>query len=84
MRAVDGVAVAVAAHGYSHAEYYLAAPAFSERRKAGLAGERRGRKGLVKLNDENVSPWSWSPDPAFLIIVSPNSHGYFHFAPATQ
>jgi hypothetical protein len=54
--AVDGVTVvaAAAAHGYSRAEYYLVAKAFAERGMAGLADERRGRKGPTKLNDEIV------------------------------
>jgi len=54
--AVDGVTVvaAAAAHGFSRAEYYLVAKAFSERGMAGLADERRGRKGPTKLNDEIV------------------------------
>ena len=54
--AVDGVTVvaAAAAHGYSRGEYYLVAKAFSERGMAGLADERRGRKGPTKLNDEIV------------------------------
>ena len=54
--AVDGLTVvaAAAAHGYSRAEYYLVARAFAERGMAGLADERRGRKGPTKLNDEIV------------------------------
>jgi transposase len=54
--AVDGVTVVAAAgsHGYSRAEYYLVAKAFAERGMAGLADERRGRKGPTKLNDEIV------------------------------
>lgn len=53
---VDGVTVtaAAAAHGYSRAEFYLVARAFSERGMAGLVDERRGRKGPTKLSADIV------------------------------
>ncbi len=53
---VEGATVtaAAAAHGYSRAEFYLVARAFSERGMAGLIDERRGRKGPTKLSAEIV------------------------------
>jgi hypothetical protein len=51
---VDGATVVstAAGHGYSRAEFYLVAAAFAERGMAGLVGERRGRKGPIKVTGQ--------------------------------
>jgi transposase len=46
---------AAATHGYSRGGFYLVASSFSEKGMAGLLGERRGRKGPVKLTEEVLS-----------------------------
>jgi transposase len=46
------VVAAAAAHGYSRAEFYLVQAAFAERGMAGLADQRRGRRGPVKVTGE--------------------------------
>jgi transposase len=53
---VDGVSVKAAAgtHGYSRAAFYLVGSAFEESGMAGLADERRGRRGPLKLTPEIV------------------------------
>jgi len=55
--AVGGLSATAAAqaHGYSRAAFYLAAAAFEATGVAGLLGERRGRRGPVKLSSEILS-----------------------------
>jgi transposase len=48
----EPVSHAAAAHGYSRAAFYRVASAFADAGMAGLAGERRGRRGPVKLRPE--------------------------------
>lgn len=51
---VEGVSVtaAAASHGYSRTAWYLVAAAFEEAGMAGLADERPGRRGPLKLTGE--------------------------------
>jgi transposase len=51
---VDGASVTDAArlHGYSRAEFYLVADAFSEAGMVGLLEKKRGRKGPLKVTEE--------------------------------
>jgi len=48
----EPAARAAAVHGYSRAAFYLVVTAFADAGMAGLAGERRGRRGPVKLRPE--------------------------------
>jgi hypothetical protein len=48
----EPVSHAAAAHRYSRAAFYLVASAVADAGLAGLAGERRGRRGPVKLRPE--------------------------------
>ncbi len=51
---IDGLTVVAAAstHGYSRPSFYLAAAALAERGMAGLADERPGRRGPLRLTPE--------------------------------
>ena len=53
---VDGVSVTDASrlHGYSRAEFYLVADAFSEAGMVGLLEKKRGRKGPLKVTRRSV------------------------------